>query len=219
MQENIHLPRLYAAVSDANLIDVDLLPEKFVIKTSDGGNGDNVMIVKDKSQFDLKKSALVINSWKNRKYEVVSREWAYSGNKETIIMVEELLEDDNTKDKTPLDYKFFCFDGKVKCFKIDFSRFSGHRANYYDRDGCLIDVDECVSPRDTSFSIPESVNISSMIKIAEKFATPFPFVRVDLYNIKGEVYFGELTFYPMSGFGKFSPDSFDEVLGKSFTLY
>ena len=55
-----------------------------------------------------------------------------------------------------------------------------------------------------------------MIELAEKLSTGFPFARVDLYNIQGEIIFGEITFYPWSGYVRYTPDSFDYELGKYF---
>lgn len=216
---NCYLPNLYLHTEDTAKIDISSLPREFVIKTSDGGNGENVFIVKDKKSIDWKTTKTKIDNWKNKHYEIYSREWAYSGNKATIFLVEELLKDNNTKDGGLIDYKFFCFNGEVKFFKIDHSRFNGHRANYFMPNGDSIKVDECSCPADSTFSIPSGVNIKEMIDVAEKLAIPFPFVRVDLYNIEGKIYAGELTFYPMSGFGKFNPDNFDVKAGEYFSLY
>ena len=69
---------------------------------------------------------------------------------------------------------------------------------------------------DIAPKLPE--NISEMIMVAEALADGFPFVRVDLYNIEGQIYFGEMTFYPWSGYVQFTPDAFDEELGKYFDL-
>jgi hypothetical protein len=216
---NCHLPELYVSADNVKQIDFNRLPEKFVIKTSDGGNGENVLIVKDKKTIDWQTTKNKLDKWKNKHYEIYSREWAYSGNQKTIFLVEELLCDSNSSDGSLIDYKFFCFNGKVEFFKIDHSRFISHRANYYLPNCQPLLIDECVCPAEKSFNIPNTVNINEMINVAEKLASPFPFVRVDLYNIMGKIYAGELTFYPMSGFGKFNPDNFDIEAGKFFTLY
>lgn len=54
----------------------------------------------------------------------------------------------------------------------------------------------------------------SMKEIAKKLSAEFPFVRVDLYSVEDGVYFGELTFYPASGYGVFTPDEWDYKLGE-----
>lgn len=113
------------------------------------------------------------------------------------------------------DYKFFCFSGKVEFFKVDYDRYIHHTANYYDKNANFLNAEE------VGFEINESklqlpANLDKMITVAEILAKDFPFVRVDLYNIDGRIYFGELTFYPGSGYGTFRPDSYDFKFGKYF---
>ena len=116
------------------------------------------------------------------------------------------------------DYKFFCFSGKVHFFKIDFGRFIEHHANYYSPDGCLLDFGESeFAPiPNANFKLPE--NLNEMILLAEKLAGDEPFIRVDLYNVDGKIYFGELTFFPNSGFGKWTTYDADFNIGKLITL-
>ena len=116
------------------------------------------------------------------------------------------------------DYKFFCFNGKVKCFKIDFGRFTDHHANYYTPEGELLPFGEIQYP-----PIPEHreiipSNLQEMISKAELLSTNHPFVRVDFYNVKGKIYFGEMTFFPATGMGKFTDESWDERLGSWINL-
>lgn len=116
------------------------------------------------------------------------------------------------------DYKFFCFNGKVKLFKVDFCRFTNHQANYYDRQGNLLRFGEKVCPPNFNHIETLPDNIDEMIAIAESLSKCSRFLRVDLYNIKGKIYFGELTFYPASGMGPFIPNDYDEILGKLLVL-
>lgn len=111
------------------------------------------------------------------------------------------------------DYKFFCFEGEVKIFKVDFDRFTDHRANYYNKDGQLLYFGEVDCPPDYNRIINLPINLTHMIVLAEKLAKGFPFLRVDFYSIKGQTYFGELTFFPASGLGKFTSDEWDYKLG------
>ena len=111
------------------------------------------------------------------------------------------------------DYKFFCFGGEVKCFKIDFGRFVEHHANYYYPDGELLPFGEIGLEPDPNHVEIMPVNLSEMISVAERLSAGFKFLRVDLYNVKGKIYFGELTFYPAAGMGAFVPDEWDEKLG------
>lgn len=116
------------------------------------------------------------------------------------------------------DYKFFCFNGIVKFFKIDFGRFTDHHANYYDTDGRLLPFGEAAySPQpDVDIHIPSTVK--NMVMVAEKLSKGIPFLRVDLYSIHGRVFFGEITFYPASGLGKIVPDGWDEKIGSRLKL-
>lgn len=116
------------------------------------------------------------------------------------------------------DYKFFCFNGKVRCFKIDFNRFVGHMANYYSPEGELLPFGEkiCMPDYDRKEHIP--TNLKEMVLLAEKLSSGIPFLRVDLYNIHGNIFFGETTFFPAGGMGKFTDDIWDRTLGNWIEL-
>lgn len=111
------------------------------------------------------------------------------------------------------DYKFFCFNGRVRCYKVDFDRFIMHRANYYNRDSQLLPFCEVAFPADFSKDFEKPINIDKMIELAEILAKDIPFSRVDFYNINGKIFFGEITFFPAAGMGKFEPEEWDKVLG------
>lgn len=209
------LNKLYQICNSAEEINFDKLPEKFVIKTTDGGNGDNVMIVRSKKELNVDLTIKAINSWQNKKYYLLSREWAYIGAKNSRIIIEELLEDPDSNSGSVDDYKFLCFGGKFKYLWIDNGRFYNHRRGFWDKE--LNFMPNVVSEHPT-FDIPPQLpdNIHKMVEIAEFLATEFPFVRVDLYNIQGKIIFGEMTFYPWSGNVRFTPDEFDFTLGKEF---
>ena len=210
--ENYIIPTL-GVWDDVEEISFDSLPGKFVLKcTHDSGS---VVICKDKSEFDweqtkkkLKKSLAYSTYW-------FGREWPYKGLKPRII-AEPFLEDFDCGELR--DYKFFCFDGVVKCFKIDFDRFVSHRANYYDREGKLINVGEQVCPPDHNRNIKIPDNIGVMMELSEKLTQGFPFLRADFYDVNGNIYFGELTFFPGSGFVKFIYEGNDKLLGSWITL-
>ena len=116
------------------------------------------------------------------------------------------------------DYKFFCFNGKVKCFKIDFGRFVEHHANYYSPEGKLLPFGEKGFEPAPNHKEVMPDNLTDMIKVAEELSKGFKFLRVDLYNVKGRIYFGELTFYPAAGMGTFVPEEWDEKLGTLLKL-
>lgn len=111
------------------------------------------------------------------------------------------------------DYKFFCFNGKVKFFKVDFGRFVEHHANYYSRDGELLGFGESAFPPISSFHIEIPSNLNQMISLAERLSEHIHFLRVDFYSIKGKIFFGELTFFPASGFSLWTSEETDRLIG------
>lgn len=112
-----------------------------------------------------------------------------------------------------MDYKFMCFDGKVKCIFTVTERFSddGLKVTWFDRDWNQLPFERHYSK--SKKYIPKPYNLEKMIKLAEKLSQGIPFVRVDFYESGGEIYFGELTFYPGGGFEEFTPEKWDVILG------
>ena len=213
------LNQCYGIFDDANDIDIDSLPKSFVAKTTDGGGGLNVIIVRDKNNINKEQFRKDLNHWKGNMFKMdPGREWAYTQMKSSRIIVEELLEDDTTSDGSIDDYKLMCFNGKFRCLWVDKGRYSDHHRGFWDENlnflqGVYSDHDTFITPP----ALPE--NMKEMVTIAEKLSEDFPYARVDLYNIKGRIYFGEITFYPWSGYVKFTPDEFDYTLGSYFTEY
>lgn len=210
-----YLNTLYQVCEDANEIDYEKLPNKFVIKTTDGGNGENVYVCQDKSKINTQEVNALVNSWRNRKLEDVGREWAYTGCNGSKIIVEQLLEDLESKDASIDDYKLLCFNGKFRYLWVDKNRYSNHCRGFWNEKLEFLDGVYSDHPTfDRAPSLPK--NTDEMIKVAEKLSADFPFARVDFYNIQGKIYFGEITFYPWSGYVQYTPDSFDFELGKFF---
>ena len=111
------------------------------------------------------------------------------------------------------DYKFFCFNGKVKFFKVDFGRFVEHHANYYSPEGKLLEFGEKGLEPDPTYPIELPNNLNKMISQADQLSKAVPFLRVDFYNVNGKIYFGELTFYPASGLLPWTTEKIDETIG------
>lgn len=194
-------------------IDFDELPNQFVIKCTHDSGG--LVIVKDKSKLDVELAKKKINKSLKSNYYYQGREWPYKNVKPRIIAERYMID---KKENELKDYKFFCFNGKVKFFKVDFDRFTNHHANYYDVELNLLPFGEknYLPDREKKIIIPD--NINEMIDLAEKLSKNITFVRVDFYNVNGKIYFGEMTFYPASGFGKFEPDEWDEKIGDMLEL-
>ena len=208
------LNELYFVCDTVSELDFDKLPNEFVLKTTNS-SGTNIFC-RDKTKLDVKRVKKQIGLFIKQGHFDINGEWAYRGVKNRII-VERLRTDPSTKDGGLNDYKFFCFDGKVVFFAVDTGRFSVHYRNYYNSKGEFLNVySEYSSCRENTADPPQ--NLSNMISIAERLADGFPFVRVDLYNIRGEIMFGEMTFYPWGGEVRFTPDSFDFEMGEKFVL-
>jgi len=194
-------------------IDFDKIPNQFVLKPNHTSG--NVFICTDKYKVDYKALKKEVDKWMKREYYWVHREWPYKNIKPRIICEKYMVDESGIELK---DYKFFCFNGKVKFFKVDFNRFSDHRANYYDLNKKLLYFGEVKCPPDYQRKLELPSNIYDMVILAEQLSRGKPFLRVDFYNISGRIYFGEITFFPASGFGKLEPDEWDYKLGSWIEL-
>lgn len=194
-------------------IDFDKLPNQFVIKCTHDSGG--LVICKDKCKLDVSMARKKINKLLKKNYYYQCREWPYK-NVTPRIIIEKYMNDSNNDDLR--DYKFFCFNGEPKYMKVDFDRQTNHRANYYDMNFKLQHFGEMVCPPDYNKKIEKPQNFDTMVEFARKLSKDIPFLRADFYNIDGKIYFGELTFYPAAGLGKFIPEEWDLKLGKLLNL-
>ncbi len=207
------LNKLYAVYDDVDEIDTSILPDKFVLKTTNG-SGTNYFCT-DKSRIsegDLKNN---IEKWMRRDIYSSGREWSY---KDVVprIIAEEFLEDNDNRFNGINDYKFLCFNGEPKYVVLDVDRQTSHKRNIYDIEWNFLDV----STDHPNFgdTVDRPAGLDQMLNIARILSEDFPFVRVDLYWVCGKPYFGELTFYPWTGYVQFDPDEFDFILGRDFLL-
>lgn len=199
--------------NDFESIDFDELPKKFVLKCTHDSGG--IYIVKDKDSMNLKEAEKKIKKSLKRKYYYAHREWPYKNVKPRII-AEKYLEN---KDKMEInDYKLMCFNGEVKCSFVCSDRFNGKglKVTFFDNDWNVMPFERHY-PK-SSDVIPKPVKYDEMVKLAEKLSEGIPFVRVDFYEVDKEIYFGEMTFYPGSGFEEFNPEEWDVILGSWIEL-
>lgn len=198
-----------------NVDDIDFksLPEKFVLKCNNDSGG--IVICKNKKDFDeAKAKSFLKERLKNNGYWY-GREWPYKNVKPCII-AEKYMEDSISKDIK--DYKFFCFNGSMEFFDIDIDRFIEHRSNYYDRNGNFLPFGKTYCPPDYTKKIEMPKNLDKMIELAETISHNTVLSRIDFYEIDGQVYFGEITFYPGSGFSPFTDEKWDYKLGDMIDL-
>lgn len=212
-----YLVKLYGVWKNANEINLDALPNSFVLKTTDGGGGENVIIVSDKTKENFDSLRLKLNSWLDRKDINAGREWAYTGIKKSQIIAEELLVNKDNPDAGIEDFKILCFNGEPKYIIVDKDRYIDHKRNFYTPQWERKIVTTDHEQFDDDY--PKPKNFEKMLEVAHELSKDFPFVRVDLYNVDGTIYFGELTFYPWTGYVQFTPDEFDFELGSYFTEY
>lgn len=208
------LNELYCVFDKPDDITLDNLPQKFIMKLSNG-SGTN-LICHDKSKLNNK---CVINDfkWFERKVKAnPGREWPYIKSK-SVVIVEKLLEDKEHINNAINDYKIFCYNGKptyIICISDRYSDKCNHLV--YDTDWNKVRVVSEGARLDANIPRPEK--LQDMLDIACKLSEDFPFARIDLYLLQDKIYFGEITFYPWSGYMEFEPDEFDFILGEHFSV-
>ena len=199
-------------------IDFDNLPDKFVLKTTNGGGSSGVVICTDKMSFDKEKAKLkLLKSMRNDIYKGMG-EWAYKGVKPRIIAETFMSSANPSSHKELSDYKFFCFNGEPIYCQVIRDRSTNETIDFYDREW---NHQEFVglNPNACNGSHVECpVHLGVMHDICRKLSKDIPFVRVDMYIIDDKEYFGELTFYPASGYGVFTPDIWQWKLGEILEL-
>ena len=196
----------------ADNIDFDKLPDRFVLKaTHDSGR---VIVCKNKKELDKEWARKEMAKSLKRDFYALTREWPYKDVPRRII-AEEFIEDPSGDLK---DYKFFCFNGVAEFFKVDFDRFTDHKANYYNKNWNLLPFEEIVCPANNRVKHEAPENFDKMIEFAEVLSKGLPFARIDFYNNNGKIYFGEVTFFPNSGMGRFNPAKTDIQLGEMIKL-
>lgn len=194
---------VYDTADDFNTDD---LPDEFIVKATHG-SGWNV-ICRDKEKIDWKHTRKTMDSWLHQNLYIFGREWNYKNQKPRLI-VEPLM------DTKPLvDYKFLCFNGECKAMQVNHDENGIHYVDLYDSEWNLIENMSTGTAPIYGKQIPKPSDFEKMKDIAQKLSTPFPFVRIDLYNINGKIYFGEMTFFPGSGFWKITPEKNDYLFGE-----
>ena len=206
-----NLTKLYGCWNTSKEINFTELPNSFVLECNHGC-GYNILC-KNKNNFDVENEIKKINKWMNEDFGLVSGEPHYSRIEKKIIC-EEYLEDDI------LDYKFFCFKGNPEFFYVAQNvdgDFHNMQSDFFYCDGSLADFYRTDHKRFEKLPILPS-NLKEMVKIAKILSKDFEFVRVDLFNVNGKIYFSELTFSPCSGFMPINPEYIDFQYGKLIDL-
>jgi len=200
--------------SDPNDIDFNTLPERFVLKCNHN-SGTGMYICKDKTKIDVEKVKAELRRGLRENYFKRNREWPYK-NVERKVFAEAYMEDEFGELR---DYKWFCFDGKVKALFIASDRSKGEHAvkfDFFDENYNHLPFTNGHPNANIPPQKPKSFEI--MKQLASKLSVGIPHVRIDFYNVNGKIYFGEMTFFHWSGMTPFEPEEWDRIFGSWIKL-
>lgn len=210
--EEYLIPLVGGPWKKAEDIDFDKLPDKFVLKCNH--DSASVVICKDKKTINRSDTITFLNSCLKKNHYYFGREWPYK-NVEPLIIAEQYMSNDGCSELN--DYKLMCFDGEVKYSFVCSERFSSNlKVTFFDNDWNVMPF--LRSHPKSSVEIPKPKLYDKMVELAEILSKDIPFIRVDFYEINGKIYFGELTFFPGSGFEAFQPEEWDYKLGELISL-
>lgn len=198
---------------DPDDIDFDTLPDQFVIKCNHN-SGLGMCICKDKGKLDIPKVKNRLRKGLKQNYFMHGREWPYK-NVPRKILAEKFMVDESGNELK--DYKIFCFDGEPELIEVDYGRFTEHKRNIYGKDWNFIKM-EIQYPSEENYVISRPEKLEEMLALARILAKGIPHIRVDFYSINNQLYWGELTFFHGSGLEYFSPEEWNERLGKLIKL-
>ena len=197
-------------------IDWDSLPDKFVLKSTNGGGSTGVVLCSSKQEFDRENAIKVLNrSLKEDDLYRICREHQYKDVSHRII-AEKLLEDDS--EHGLMDYKVFCCNGKPKMIKVNYDVSTNYYVNWYDCEWNRFNVATEGDHANPAVEIKKPEVLQRILDLSVVLSKGITFLRVDFYCVHNNIFFGELTFHPGSGFEQFMPDSFDYTIGSWIRL-
>lgn len=204
-----YLNHVYFITSDPKSIQIEQLPDRFVIKASHTSG--HHIVCPDKSRIKWSHTQKVLSHWMKIDYYVNQFEPVYKDLVPRIIC-EKYLEQDGYSEL--LDYRVFCFHGKAKFVAVDLSITdkSRVRRNIYDLSWNRLPV-RISYPNEENIIIAKPSKLEEMIEMSERLAIGIPHVRVDWYQIHDKLIFGEMTFFHQGGRGQIIPESFEEEMG------
>lgn len=183
-----------------------------IVKANHDSGG--YFIIKNHLNIDRNELVKQASMWLKNNHAKRTKEWQYKDIK-PVIIIEKLMMDSNNR--IPNDIKFSCFNGRAELVHVDSNKEIKHLRNNYSRDFIPLPINWPAEYLRNDVQ-PKPLSFDKARNLAEKLASRFPFVRVDFYLIDGDIYFGELTFHPTSGFGRFSPKYYDFKYGSKLRL-
>ena len=208
------IPLVGGPWNSAAEIDFDALPEQFVLKCNHDSGG--LVVCRDKSSLDRETVKQKLDQHLKANYYMSSREWPYKDVKPCIIAEKYMVDESGVELK---DYKWYCFNGTPRFLLITTDRAEADvptKYTYFDMDYHVLPFYNSGPHADKPIPKPETFD--QMKRLAEILSAEMAHLRVDLYDINGKVYFGELTFYDSSGMAKFDPPEWDETIGSWLKL-
>ncbi len=208
-----HLNDLYGIYTTVKDIDLESLPEQFVIKAAHGSHMN--IIVQDKARINWKQAQSLMKSWLRQNIYWSGREWVYKDIPHRLL-AEKYMVDESGELR---DYKFFCFHGQPYYMQYDMGRYGKKQyRNYYNMQKELVALSDGVeSNQSISFPLPEQI-FSEMIEMCQKLSAPFQHVRVDFYYARGKIYVGEFTFFDGGGSTVFTPDEWNYLFSEAWKV-
>lgn len=213
-----YLVPLFGVWEYAEDIDFSQLPKSFVLKSNNGAG--TVMIVKDKSKLNESEVRHTAAKWLKKKFGLLQAEPHYLKIK-PLIIAESLLKEKSSISTSLVDYKMWCFDGEVFGTWCCFNRKGFHAdTEWHDLDWNFRPEWSVFTEdyRNGAGTVPMPQNYEQMLEVASKLSKGFPQVRVDLYNIDGNIYFGEMTFTAAGGHINFYSDEVLEAMGRKIKI-
>ncbi len=205
------LNELIAVYDNVDDINIESLPQKFVLKASHGSGWNLIVTNKNAVNWFIWKKIMKV--WMKSNLYWFGREWNYRDQKPRIV-IEKYLEDDSGELR---DYKIICSNGNPRFMQIDENRSTNHKRVYVDENGIPTEFQDSQAVKILkSYKFGE--NQKRMFEIAKDLCEDFPYVRVDFYECNDKIYFGELTFFGGSGFFNFDPDEYDYKWGELIKL-
>lgn len=207
--EQYVIPTL-AVYDSVDKIDLDMLPDKFVLKCNhDCGS---VVICKDKSTFDIDLAKKKLGEALKKNYYWNSREWPYK-NVKRCVFAEKYLEEQGME--APADYKFYCFAGEPRLFYVTSDKGGDLpvRQDFFDIKGSHLEIQDKHYSNNPKMVPNLPMDLAEMVVLCRQLSDGIPHLRVDFYELNKTIYIGELTLYEAAGFCEFKPDKYNKILG------
>ena len=209
-----HLIELLGVWEKPEQIDFAALPDRFVLKCShDSGSA---IVCNDRATFDVRAARRALKRKLRRDYSIAGREWPYHDVPRRVVAERFQAGADG---RQAAEFKFFCFDGKVRLVLICTNHENRYAGNYtYTPDFSLFPIYQSIFIEPEDPKIPRPRQYEEMISLAERLSAGFVHMRVDLYDTAEGVTVGELTLHSSSGLSQTMTQQGDRILGEWLNL-